>query len=131
MSYLLQEDGVSRIILEDGSGFLLLEDSTAIIPVVNPASFTANNGLNVFIGTVTATNSPTSFAIVSGNPSGFFSIDSSGNLSTTGIAAPNGVYSLGVTATNIAGTSPSVAIGVTLSALGFPLTLGLRLRLHS
>lgn len=26
--YLLQEDGVSRIILEDGSGFLLLESST-------------------------------------------------------------------------------------------------------
>ena len=26
MSYLLQEDGVSRIILEDGTGFLLLDD---------------------------------------------------------------------------------------------------------
>lgn len=32
MSYLLQEDGVSKIILEDGSGFLLLEDGGGVTP---------------------------------------------------------------------------------------------------
>jgi len=84
-SYLLLEDGVSHLLFEDGSGALLLDFP---VPVVTPASFTIIDALNAPIGTVTATNAPTSFAIVSGNAAGYFAIDNSGNLSTTAIAAP-------------------------------------------
>lgn len=34
MSYLLQEDGISKIILEDGSGFLLLDEGPGPITTI-------------------------------------------------------------------------------------------------
>lgn len=83
-------------------------------PIVTPASFSIVDAINAPIGTVTATNSPTAFAIASGNAAGYFAIDSSGNLSTTGVAAPVGSYTLGVTASNADGTSAPAAVGVTL-----------------
>lgn len=90
------------------------------VPLVTGASFSigTNPGFNALVGTVVATNNPTSFAIVSGNPSGFFSIASNGTLRTGASAAPpDNNYSLSVTATNSFGTSPPVTISVTVGAI--------------
>jgi hypothetical protein len=88
-------------------------------PRVAFASFSlgTNPGFNALIGQVIATNSPTSFAIVSGNPSGFFSISSSGALRTGASAAPpDNNYSLSVTATNAFGTSAPATVSVSVGA---------------
>lgn len=90
------------------------------VPVVTPASFTVppNPTLNQSIGTVSATNSPTSFAIVAGDPTGKFAITAAGNLRTaaTGTPPAAGNYSLSVTATNATGTSTPATVSVTVSA---------------
>jgi hypothetical protein len=85
------------------------------VPVVTPATFTvaAGYGLDAFIGHVDATNSPTSYAIVSGDPSGFFAIYPSGNLRTAeSTPAPPGNYTLQITATNPTGTSDPATFNV-------------------
>lgn len=90
------------------------------IPVVSPASFTvaANPTLDEFVGTISATNSPTSFAITAGDPNQNFAVYSTGNLRTaaTGTPPAAGNYSLSITATNAAGTSVPATISVTVSS---------------
>jgi hypothetical protein len=68
----------------------------------------------MFVGQVVASNSPTGFAITSGNGAGFFAIGVAGvlNLSATGAGLTAGTYTLGVTATNATGTSPAVNVTV-------------------
>jgi hypothetical protein len=92
------------------------------IPVVSTASFTvaANPTLDEFVGTVSATNSPTSFAITAGDPGSNFAIYSTGNLRTapTGTPPAAGNYSLSVTATNATGTSAPATVSVTVSQSG-------------
>ncbi|MCK1753811.1 cadherin repeat domain-containing protein [Bradyrhizobium sp. 137] len=87
------------------------------VPVITSTSFTlgTNPGFDALIGHVDATNSPTSYAITAGNPSGFFAIYSSGNM-RTGLSAapPDNIYNLTVTASNSFGTSPPKAISVTV-----------------
>jgi hypothetical protein len=92
------------------------------IPVVSPATFNLTLPLtaNQPVGTVTASNSPTAFAITTGNASGYFAISNAGALTVTaagaaGIAA--GTSTLGVTATNAGGTSPAATITVIVAAL--------------
>lgn len=80
-------------------------------PVVTNGSFnissTASIGTNV--GTMTATNSPTSWSIISGNTGGFFTISSSGVI-TVAIANPtSGTYTLTVQATNGSGSGTGTA----------------------
>jgi hypothetical protein len=94
----------------------------AAIPVVTPASFNLTLPLtaNQAVGTVVASNSPTAFAITTGNASGYYAISNAGALTVTaagaaGIAA--GTASLGVTATNAGGTSPAATITVNVAAL--------------
>jgi hypothetical protein len=90
------------------------------VPIITSTSFSigTNPGFNAVIGTVNATNSPTSFAITSGNPSGFFAITSAGVLRTGAAASPqDNVYSLTITATNSFGTSPPATISVTVGAV--------------
>lgn len=87
-------------------------------PVVSAGSFNpstpATNGQTV--GSVVATNSPTSFAITAGDPSGDFAISNVGTITFTAQGAtdfaggsPKQTASLTVTATNGAGTSGGVA----------------------
>jgi hypothetical protein len=94
----------------------------AAVPVVSPATFNLTLPLtaNQAVGTVAASNSPTAFAITTGNPSGYYAISNAGALTVTaagaaGIAA--GTASLGVTATNAGGTSPAATITVNVAAL--------------
>ena len=90
-------------------------------PVVNAASFTvalpASNGQTV--GTVTASESPTAWAITAGNASGYFAISSSGVITVT-VAGASGMtaqtYNLTVQATNAAG-SGSAAVSVVASTV--------------
>ena len=87
------------------------------VPVVSAANFSAVDGLGVTVGQVSATNSPTSFAITSGNTNGYFAISATGIITTSAtIAVPVGSYSLQVTASNAAGTSTPATIGITITA---------------
>ena len=90
------------------------------VPVVTPAnaSLPADVGLDVQIATVVATNSPTSYAIVSGNESGCFAVYSSGNLRTSHTVAmvTGKTYTLGVTASNAAGASAPASFVITVAA---------------
>ncbi|MBR0907024.1 right-handed parallel beta-helix repeat-containing protein [Bradyrhizobium liaoningense] len=101
------------------SARLALRPNLGSVPVITSVSFTAgtNLGFDALIGTIAATNSPTSFAITAGNPSGYFAVYNNGNL-RTGLAAapPDNNYSLTVTATNSYGTSQPKTISVTIGA---------------
>ena len=86
-------------------------------PVVTPAgpfniTLPASNG--ALVATMSASNSPTSWAIASGNGGGFFMIANTGQLltSATGSNMTAGTYNLGITATNAGGVSPAVTVGV-------------------
>jgi hypothetical protein len=87
------------------------------VPVVTPGqsfNYALPGTPLMFVGTVVASNTPTAFAIVSGNGGGFFTIGVAGilNLSATGAGLTAGTYTLGVTATNAGGTSPAVNVTV-------------------
>ena len=91
------------------------------VPVLTPANFTlaAGYGMDALVGHVTATNSPTSYAIVSGDANNYFDIwPSSGNLRTaeSGPVPPPGSYSLGITGTNASGTGPVATFVVVAEA---------------
>lgn len=90
------------------------------VPVITSTSFSISTSpaFNTLVGTIVATNSPTSFAITSGNSAGFFSVNTAGNL-RIGISAvpPDNNYSLTFTATNSFGTSPAKSIAVTVGAV--------------
>lgn len=89
------------------------------VPVITTTSFTlgTNPGFDALIGHVDATNSPTSYAITSGNASGAFAIYPSANLRTAlSVAPPDNVYNLTITASNGFGTSLPATIAVTVGA---------------
>ncbi len=101
-----------------GTGGLWNNDSGVLTvngapPVVSP--FTLNGTFGVaFAGSLTATNGPISFAIISGGlPTGL-----NLNLSTgaiTGTPAAAGSFTASVTASNGGGTSPAVTINFTIA----------------
>lgn len=106
------------------------------VPVVTggPFVFTGFVGNDVLIGHLTVTNTPlTSIQIVSGDPNGFFAVyPATQNLRTAAAPAPQvtgGTYSLGITATNSAGTSSvdivTVVIGSVAVANGTATALGI------
>jgi hypothetical protein len=108
--------------LETSAGAAPVGPVLAALPVVSPATFNLTLPLtaNQPVGTVAASNSPTAFAITTGNGSGYYAISNAGALTVTaagaaGIAA--GTASLGVTATNAGGTSPAATITVNVAAL--------------
>jgi hypothetical protein len=86
-------------------------------PVVNPANFdiTLPAGNLQTVGTVTATNGGSSFAITGGNALGYFAISGAGVLltSATGANMTGGVYALMVTCRNAGGTSAPGNVTVT------------------
>jgi hypothetical protein len=89
-------------------------------PTVSSANFSTQTALGAVVGQVNATNSPTSFAITSGNGNNYFTISSTGVISISAtIAVPAGTYSLQVTATNNAETSAPATIGISLTAPAF------------
>lgn len=78
-------------------------------PVVNSTSFTDFLPVSTteFVGTVTASNFPTSWSIIAGDPSGFYTIDNNGAITITsagdaGIVA--GIVTLTVRASNAGGS---------------------------
>jgi hypothetical protein len=107
------------------------------VPVVTNASFSLTLPVHAgqVVGVMTATNSPTSWSITAGNPSGFYAIDNLGNISitpagATGITA--GPASLTVQATNAAGSgigtasitvNPAVPVGPAIYAVVAPTQL--------
>jgi hypothetical protein len=91
-------------------------------PVVSPGSFSLTLPVHAgqVIGVMTATNSPTSWSITGGDPSGFYTIDNLGNISITPAGATGiiaGPASLTVQACNVAATDPSFSNVVLL--MGF------------
>lgn len=93
------------------------------VPVMNPASFSTTTpyDLGALIGTVTASNNPTSFAITSGNASNYFTLDNSGNLRTSAtIPVPQASYNIGIAASNAGGQGPSMLFLVVDATLGPP-----------
>jgi hypothetical protein len=108
--------------LETSAGAAPVGPVLAALPVVSPATFNLTLPLtaNQAVGNVVASNSPTAFAITTGNAGGYYAISNAGALTVTaagaaGIAA--GTATLGVTATNAGGTSPAATITVIVAAL--------------
>jgi hypothetical protein len=91
--------------------------SVAAAPVVTAASVSLSlpAGAGASVASVSATNSPTSFSITSGNPNNAFTIDNSGQISVAPglLTAPAGTFALTVQATNEAGSGSAV---VTISS---------------
>ncbi|MDA9469628.1 cadherin repeat domain-containing protein [Bradyrhizobium sp. CCBAU 53415] len=98
---------------------LAFRSALGSVPIITTSSIStgSNLGFDAFIAHIDATNSPTSYAITAGNPSGYFALYNTGNL-RTGLSAspPDGVYNLTVTASNSYGTSPAKSIGVSVGA---------------
>jgi Right handed beta helix region len=91
----------------DGFGTPVLTTSSSGPPVVSPASFAATLPVtqNQNIGTpVSATNSPTSWAITAGDIWGNFGITSGGQIFVNYVDIPPQTYSLTVQATNSYGS---------------------------
>jgi hypothetical protein len=83
-------------------------------PVVNPATFQLDlpAAADQVVGTVTATNSPTSFGIVSGG-AGEFAIDNTGVLTVTALGSIQlgpGDRDITISATNASGTGQNVIV---------------------
>lgn len=101
-----------------------LTDVADIVPVVTAAqSFSVSESVSsgATVGTVLVTagdSATTSFAIVSGNTGTAFAISSAGVVTTAAALdyATLSSYTLGVTATNSAGASSAVNVGVTVTA---------------
>jgi hypothetical protein len=98
------------------------------VPVVSAATlYTYSPATSTqAVGTVTATNSPTSWAITGGNSAGDFAISSGGAITVTSQgqtdltgATAAVAYTLTVTATNASGTSTGQSIPITVYADGF------------
>jgi hypothetical protein len=78
-------------------------------PVVSNGSFNLTVPASAGpVGTMSASNSPTSWAITAGNAAGYFSINAAGIVSTSA-AIVAGSYSLTVSATNAAGSGTGSA----------------------
>jgi hypothetical protein len=97
--------------------------SNASPPVVTNAKFSValpvTNG--EMVGTVSATNNPTSWSITAGNSAGYFAIDSTGKITITAAGASglaDGVFSLTAQATNASGSGSGA---VTTYATNYPL----------
>ncbi|RAR72566.1 putative Ig domain-containing protein [Flavobacterium aciduliphilum] len=86
--------------------------AAAAVPVVTATTYTGTTG-TAFSNTVSATNSPTSYAYTGTLPPGLSFSTSTGAI--TGTPTTAGSYSISVTATNAAGTSAAATIGFTIS----------------
>jgi hypothetical protein len=89
-------------------------------PVITPATFALTLPANLGdpVGTMTATNSPTSWAITGGNASGFYQISNGGVIVVTAAGAAGitaGQNVLTITATNAGGTSTPANATINIS----------------
>jgi len=86
------------------------------VPVCTPINFTlpTNPPVTTIIGSVSATNTPTSFSIISGNSQGYFAIGQHHTKIVPAVIPPDGVYGLTVAATNAVGTGPAVPVNITV-----------------
>lgn len=103
------------------TGTVTVTQSAGTVPVLIPVNFSipTATGLDVLIGTIVGTNTPTTYTIVSGDPNHEFAVYASSQhirTSETIAPAPDGIYHLMVSGTNASGTGPAVAIGVTVGA---------------
>lgn len=121
-----------------GNGTITFSVFINSAPVVTNAFFTNAMPMNVgeVIGTMTATNSPTAWAITAGNASGYYAINNSGVVSVTSAGSAGiivGSYSLTVKASNSFGSN-SGTCSITITgipvvtngnfAISMPLTTG-------
>jgi hypothetical protein len=85
------------------------------VPVLTPVNFTlpTNPLPSGTIGSIAATNLPTSFQIVSGDPNHYFAIGPH-HTSVPAPVPPDGIYNLMVSASNAAGAGPAVPVTVTV-----------------
>jgi len=109
------------------------------VPVGGAAPVVTNANLNItlpvvngqLVGTVTATNSPTSWSITAGNSAGYFTINNSGNITVTSAGASGltaGSYSLTVQATNSYGSGTGTA-AITVAAASAPVVTNANLNI--
>jgi hypothetical protein len=108
-----------------GNCTIVVSAAAPLLPVASPASFAFTlptvNGFAV--GTMTATNSPTNWAITAGNTPGWFAINTTGHIRVTSTGATNLVantYTLVCLPSNASGngTSANATVSVTLAATG-------------
>jgi uncharacterized protein YhjY with autotransporter beta-barrel domain/mono/diheme cytochrome c family protein len=88
----------------------------SVSPFINsPSAVSGSGGIALTPVSISATNSPTSYALASGSlPNGVALNTSTGIFS--GTPTVNGIFPITVTATNSAGTSPLQAVTITLNA---------------
>ena len=86
------------------------------VPVLTPVNFTlpTNPPTTGSIGSIPATNSPTSFQIVSGDPNHYFAIGQHHISPPGAVIPPDGIYNLMVNASNAAGVSAAVPVTITV-----------------
>jgi hypothetical protein len=107
------------ITAKDGATKQIILPAPAInalgVPVVTPANFTlpTNPPAQTIIGTLTATNSPTSFQIVSGDPNHYFAVGAH-HTAVAGPIPPDGIYNLMVSASNASGTGAAAPVTITV-----------------
>ena len=97
--------------------------SVASPPVVTASTFTGNVGSS-FSNSISATNSPTSYALANSTtlPAGLSLNTTTGLIS--GIPSASGTFTTDVTATNAAGTSAIVTLTFNISAISPPVVTG-------
>lgn len=108
----------------NGQGSAAIGVTVGGTPVVTSRSFNLSlpTSLNTAVGTMPATNSPTAWAIIAGDPSGFYAIDSSGNITVTSAGASGitaGTYTPTCQATNVLGSGTGTAT-ITAAAASAP-----------
>lgn len=112
---------ISRTVSAIGSGLATGAGTSTGIPNITTTSLSiaTKPGLDTLVGHVDASNSPTSYNIVGGNPNTYFAIFSTGNLRTSASVTPipDNDYSITVTATNGIGTSAPATITVRVGAV--------------
>jgi hypothetical protein len=101
-----------------GSGSGTATITAAGAPVINPASFNFKTPRTTgyTIGTLTATGSPTSWAITGGDSANLFAISNTGVLTTRQAVSGGGSETLSITATNANGTSAPASVAINWSA---------------
>lgn len=116
------------------TGTVTATQSAGTVPVLTPVNFSipTATGLDVLIGTIIGTNTPTTYTIVNGDSNqDFAAYAATQHLRTSATIgpAPDNIYHLMVSGSNASGTGAAVAVNVTVgaipvvSAASFALTL--------
>lgn len=101
-----------------GTGTATINAAIPAVPVITAQSFnfTEPQNANFVVGTLSATNTPSSWAITGGDTGNLFQISSTGVISLRVNVTTTGSESLTVTATNSAGTSNPATIPISWAA---------------